>query len=148
MEKLKWVWHHIDRRSSLFTWHIQYDCFQTYIWSFCHSQGITDFLNPWHLFPCFPKPLFRLIGMVSDACLSRNTYFPWTSDYTQFIFGPYLFIWTFLFFLCVYPFYDFPKYNFGMMTYDSYRSWQYTHENNKHDNYYMHLNLNVSWSYK
>ena len=30
----------------------------------------------------------RLIGMVGEACLPSDAYFPWTPDYTPFILGP------------------------------------------------------------
>ena len=36
------------------------------------------------------KSLFRLIGMMGEACFPSNAYFPWIPDYTPFILGPCL----------------------------------------------------------
>ena len=33
---------------------------------------------------------------MGEACLPSNDYFPWTPGCTQFIWGPYLSVWTFL----------------------------------------------------
>ena len=45
---------------------------------FCHSQAIKRRSRPQKLLvPYFPKSLFGLIGMVCDACLPSDVYFPW-----------------------------------------------------------------------
>ena len=43
---------------------------------FAAANAKTDFINPRHQFPYFPKFLFRLIGKVGEACLPSNAYFP------------------------------------------------------------------------
>ena len=63
---------------------------------FAIAKPQTDFLNPGHSFPYFPKSHFRLIGMACEACLPSTAYFPLTPDYTPFILGPCLSVWTFL----------------------------------------------------
>ena len=75
------------------------------------AKPSTDFLNPGHYFSNFPKSLFRLIGMVGEAWIPRNAYFPWTPDYTPFILGPCLSLWTFT----IIDFMIFRKYDFGML---------------------------------
>ena len=63
---------------------------------FCHSKAINRLSKPQTLlFSYFPKSLFRLAGMVGEACLPRKSYFPWTPDYTPFNFG-FMSVWTFL----------------------------------------------------
>ena len=55
---------------------------------FCHNQAINRLSKPGTLpIPYFPKSLFRLIGMVGEAWLPSNAYFPWTPDYIPFILG-------------------------------------------------------------
>ena len=45
------------------------------------SEAQVDFPNPGHtLLPIFP--LFRPMGMVGEACLPSNAYYPRTPDYT------------------------------------------------------------------
>ena len=45
----------------------------------------------------FRSPLSPLLCfMVGEACLLINAYLPWMPDYTPFILGPCLSIWTFL----------------------------------------------------
>ena len=73
------------------------------------------------LFSYFPISLFRLIGMVGEACLPSNAYFPWTPDYTPSNMVPCLSILIFQILSICISFYDFPKYDFGMLTADSLR---------------------------
>ena len=44
----------------------------------------------------FSKSLFKAIGIVGEACLPSNAYFPWTPDYTPFILSTCLSVWAFL----------------------------------------------------
>ena len=59
----------------------------------------------------FPKPLFRLIDMVSEPCLPSNAYFSWTPDYTAFFFGIMFVCLNIPNFVCVY---EFSKNDFGV----------------------------------
>ena len=46
-----------------------------------YSLFLVDFPNPGHtLLPIFPS--FRPMGMVGEACLPSNAYYPRTPDYT------------------------------------------------------------------
>ena len=88
---------------------------------FATAKPKPDFLNPRHSFPYFPKSPFMLIGMVGKACLRvpSNAYFPWTFDYTPFIFGPTSVCLNIPYFDFVYIDFDFLKYDFSMLTSDA-----------------------------
>ena len=48
-----------------------------------NDEPYVDFQNPGHtLLPTFPS--FRPVGMVGEACLPSNTYYPLTPDYTLY----------------------------------------------------------------
>ena len=50
---------------------------------FANDTPKVDFPNPGHaLLPTFPS--FRPMGMVGEACLPSNVYYPWTPDYTLY----------------------------------------------------------------
>ena len=71
--------------------------FPDFIWCFCHNPAINLLSKSLtKLFPHFPKSLLMLIGMVGEARLPSNVYFPWTPDYIPFILGPCVPDWTFL----------------------------------------------------
>ena len=56
--------------------------------------------------------------MVGEACLPSNAYFAWTPEYTRFF---CLFVRTFLILLlCISTLCDISKYDFGMLTSDSF----------------------------
>ena len=47
---------------------------------FANDELLVDFRNPGHtLLPTFPS--FRPVGMVGEACLPSNAYYPRTPDY-------------------------------------------------------------------
>ena len=56
----------------------------------------TDFLTSDINSRIYSKSLFKLMGMMSEACLPSNAYSSGTPDDTSFILGPCLFVWTFL----------------------------------------------------
>ena len=50
---------------------------------FANGEPQVDFQNPGHtLLPTFPS--FRPMGMVGEACLPSNAYYPRTPDYTLY----------------------------------------------------------------
>ena len=51
------------------------------------AKPYIDCLNHGQYFPhfFFSKSLFRLIGIVGEACLPSNAYFPWTPNCIPFI---------------------------------------------------------------
>ena len=50
---------------------------------FANDEPLVDFRNPGHtLLPTFPS--FRPMGMVGEACLPSNAYYPRTPDYTLY----------------------------------------------------------------
>ena len=65
---------------------LQCGSFQNCFWCLCQWRAISrqvDFQNPGHtLLPIFSS--FRPMGMVGEACLPSNAYYPRTPDYTLY----------------------------------------------------------------
>ena len=58
-----------------------FTCLEIVLLCTCIFMGKVDFQNPGHmLLPTFPS--FRPMGMVGEACLPSNAYYPRTPDYT------------------------------------------------------------------